>query len=965
MSGSVRLPPSATILLALLLAVLSGCAWFGGRTAAPEPEPTLADLQPGRMPDSSVALPSVDLDTLADSYREVMSSVNDPEVKVDVMQRLAGLEMVRGEARLAEGEVAPGEKVLDVAIQAYRELLQKYPDREDNDRLLYQLSKAYDLNGQPDRSIQVLTQLTERYPGSIHRVEAEFRRAEIFFAEADYRRAEQSYAQVVAAGADTSHYRNALYMLGWSQFKRDRYRASLNPFSLTLDTLIPADNNLDSLARAQRELVTDTLRVMSVALSYLDGPATIVELYKQMGDRHYQPLLFDRLGELYLSQERYRDSAEVYRTFVKRFPKVKQAPHYYGKLISAFEAGNFTEQVLAEKENYVNSYGIQGDYWQHADETLRAAIRPHLKEYLDELARHHHALAQGFAQQQEKLSKKLGKKRGNRAKKAALAAKQKAERNFTLAGNYYQAYVDTFPQDKKVPEMLFLLAESRFDAGRYPQAIAAFEKVAYRYPDYPRAADAGYSVILAYQRQLQQTELMARTDWERNKIGSALRFSFEFKDDMRAPLVVAQAAEELLGLQAYKSAVIVAEDLVRWQPQPSQQLLRTAWLVIGHSQFELQNFAQAEIAYRYSLKLQDDKAARKDLTERLAASIYKQGEQLVTAGEQLAAAEQFLRVAEAAPQSAILVNAQYDAATNLLAAAAWERAIAVLKQFRQQHPKHPLSAGVPAKLVEAYQQTEQWQLAAEELSAIYQREKNPEAKREALYLAAELFAKAGDKETAILRYRTYAHGYPQPFGQCMEARFRLSELYRETGVAWKRRFWLKKIIAAEAQADTKSSERSRYLAAFSSSVLADDSYRAYRKIKLTPPLKRSLKKKKAALSTALNAYQKTIDYGIQEFATLGTFRIGEIYAGLSSDLLTSQPPKNLDALALQQYQLLLEEQAYPFEEKAIEIHEANAQRSWHGIYDQWVQQSFAALGELLPARYLKDEQRLGVSHEIY
>ena len=62
-----------------------------------------------------------------------------------------------------------------------------------------------------------------------------------------------------------------------------------------------------------------------------------------------------------------------------------------------------------------------------------------------------------------------------------------------------------------------------------------------------------------------------------------------------------------------------------------------------------------------------------------------------------------------------------------------------------------------------------------------------------------------------------------------------------------------------------------------------------------------------------------------------------------------------DAEELEQYDVLLEEQAFPFEEKSIEIHEANAARAREGVYDEWVQKSFDALAKLKPARYAKAE----------
>ena len=53
---------------------------------------------------------------------------------------------------------------------------------------------------------------------------------------------------------------------------------------------------------------------------------------------------------------------------------------------------------------------------------------------------------------------------------------------------------------------------------------------------------------------------------------------------------------------------------------------------------------------------------------------------------------------------------------------------------------------------------------------------------------------------------------------------------------------------------------------------------------------------------------------------------------------------------------MLEEQAFPFEEKAIEVHEVNAQRVGQGIYDLWVKNSFAELSKLRPGRYAKVEK---------
>jgi Flp pilus assembly protein TadD len=75
--------------------------------------------------------------------------------------------------------------------------------------------------------------------------------------------------------------------------------------------------------------------------------------------------------------------------------------------------------------------------------------------------------------------------------------------------------------------------------------------------------------------------------------------------------------------------------------------------------------------------------------------------------------------------------------------------------------------------------------------------------------------------------------------------------------------------------------------------------------------------------------------------------------------MSSERPKKLSAEALEQYNALLDEQSFPFEEQAIAIHEINAKRVLDGVYDDSVRASFKALAELKPARYGKTELSVG------
>jgi hypothetical protein len=237
-------------------------------------------------------------------------------------------------------------------------------------------------------------------------------------------------------------------------------------------------------------------------------------------------------------------------------------------------------------------------------------------------------------------------------------------------------------------------------------------------------------------------------------------------------------------------------------------------------------------------------------------------------------------------------------------------------------------------------------------------------KRQSLAMGAELYEKSGNKSMAIEQYQRYANEYPRPVAEAMEAELNLAQLYGDLQDTKKRQYWLQRIIDANASAGSQGNDRTKYLAASATNEMADLPYKDFTSIPLTLPLKQSLQRKRVALDKALKAQESVLAFGVAEFTTQASYRIGDIYAQLSRDLMKSERPKSLDDAALEQYDLLLEEQAYPFEEKAIQIHQANAQRSAMGIYDQWVKRSFDELAKLLPARYKKPESVLEVSNEI-
>ena len=110
------------------------------------------------------------------------------------------------------------------------------------------------------------------------------------------------------------------------------------------------------------------------------------------------------------------------------------------------------------------------------------------------------------------------------------------------------------------------------------------------------------------------------------------------------------------------------------------------------------------------------------------------------------------------------------------------------------------------------------------------------------------------------------------------------------------------------------------------------------------------------MESAIGSLNRAAGYGFAETTTAATYEIAGLYQDFGQSLMNSERPAKLKELELEQYNLLLEEQAFPFEEKAIQAHEANVRRIEQGRYDAWIKQSAAALVKIAPGKYAKREQ---------
>jgi TolA-binding protein len=904
--------------------------------------PTIKDLETQQVEVNKDPPRNVDSNKTMDSYRRFLDlNAGDAALRAEALRRLGDLNLESSESERIERELVTNEGLRATeAIHLYSALLKTYPRYERNDSVLYQLARAYELNAQPDKALASLDQLVASYPNSHYLDEAQFRRGELLFSNKAYPKAQNAYEAVIKIGSSSAFYNQSLYKHGWSLFKQGENERSLDSFVGVLDSVLVSKRNppqlveLETLSRPNRELVEDTFRVMSITFSYLDGPKSIDAFVKRRTPQGslpqpYSYLMYARLGDLYMEKERYTDAADSYRAFVSQDRNNEKAPLLEMQAIEAYQKGGFPQLVLQGKKEFVELYSFGTAYWQGRDPKKEPQVVAVLQTNLKDVAQHYHAEAQ-------------------RTKNVA---------DYQEAAKWYRSYLTSFPDDPGSAVTNYLLADTLFESKQYLDAAKEYESTAYHYESHEKAAAAGYAAIVAYGKQEEGLTGEAKAAIHSRSVDSSLKFAQTFPAHPESATVLTRAATDLYTAKDYPRAIAASEALLARQPPVDVTKQRVAWTVIGNSNFDQGVFDKAELAYGHAQTLMPlNDPERAVIDERLAASIYKQGELKSKSGDSAAAVDDFLRVGALAPTSKVRANADFDAGALLIKDKQWDRAIVVLEGFHRNFPQSPLQADVTRDLAVAYTESNHPGQAAVEFEQIAQTAgESADVQREATLQAAELYDKAGNTAKSRSMLESFVKRYPQPLNPAMEARNKLSLIAVKAGDTQARDYWLRDIIAADRAAAGTRTDRSRALAAKATLTLAIPAREEFKRIKLVAPLKKSLVEKRKAMEAALKAYEQAADYQVAEVTTAATFESAELYRQLGKDLMSSERPKNLSKDELEQYNVLLEEQAFPFEEKAIKLHEVNAARTKDGTYDEWVQKSFTALGQLNPGRYGKVE----------
>lgn len=898
--------------------LLSAC---GGQSKKPQ---TLGDIDKPlpnvQAKKSSVAEKNPE-DVKRAYYDYIAGARKDDRFRLAAATRIAELEL---SLKNAEAEDQAFDKKVRETIRLLEGALRDFPNAENNDHSLYQLAKAYDQIGESDKAVRVLQHLVKKYPKSPYFVEAKFRIAEYAFVRGDYVTSEKAYTDVIRRDKKQFFYEKAFFKRGWSRYKQEMYEEALADFYQA--TLFHKFEPYENLERTERELFDEYFRAIGLTFTYLGGIDAIYAYHKKQGNPIYVYRTYETVAKLFIKQERYTDAVAVYNGYIKYYPTGDHVVDAGINILKIWKDAGFFSRYIAAFDDFYKRFNPNAALWKNQNLPGRETqVR-----LADEALRKNLLLLAGYYHNQFVKT--------NRADQ------------FDNANKWYERYLSHFTdyaRQDKVHELYAQLLEKR---GYIEKALTYYETAAFDgniVLDKDSAYASVYLTDRLYKRAKRPQEI---ANYREKLLNYAELYAQYYPDDKNTPQVVLNAVQVSIKNSRLNEAVALANLLpVNVGPEIEKEVN----LLKGQAYFDLGYYADAEVLYQDLMQQPGLTASeRQQLTDKLALALYKQGEETRDANQLNAATTFFLRVYHELPSSELASNSLYDAIALLLKSERWNDAIDYLNAFKKEYPSSPLQQDITKKLSFAYLKSNRSLEAAREFEKLSNFVSNQEEKMAAQWQAAELYYQKEDYTSALRAFKEYAQTYKRPFAQYMESMHNISDIYQRMGDRSKKVYWLNQILDADAKAAVSSrTERTTYIsanAAFSLAYLKRDQFEA---IALRIPLAQSLKKKKQAMQATVKLYGRAASYGHEDFVTQSTLSIAEIYQHFAKALMDSERPKNLNADELEQYNILIEDQVFPFEDKAIEFYEVNVKRIAGGGIDGAIRDSLERLKALYPARY--------------
>ncbi len=968
------------------------------------------------------------LDAIAPAEEFLRRYPDDPLQTPEVMYRLAELHYERAsdEHLLAlrehttrlqtppgpgKTETPPEPRVeFSASIALYRKLLARFPSFREADGVRYLLAYCLEKQGQHVEGLAEYQRLIAQHPQSRFVTEAWVRIGEHFF-DADparvadaLERAAEAYQQ---AARDARHplHDEALYKLGWTYYRLDRFPEAVARFVALLDVY-----EAQARARGEQdvggELREEALQYAALSLAderFAGAPAWPLAL-AELDGKPFGPELLRRTGDVLFELTRHEEAIALYRRVLQLTPLHPDAPRVQERIAPARARDRRQEEALAEGERLAATYA-PGTPWRVHNRRNAMALGA-----ADRLAEQALSGAALFHHQRAQAHRSAGRE-------------EDARHSYEVAARAYAAFLKRFPRSGRADEMRFYLAESLFQAQQFEAAARTYDEVrespgAGRY-----RTEAAYAAVLAWQRHL-EGEVKAGRASERKVLAAAerpkgsrprpvaletpVRMLVDASDafvrvgpqDARSAGVAYRAAELTFAHDDLPGARRRIETLMRSWPRAevagfATQLLAETYLV--EEDWEGLEAATLRLAGDATIAAPDS-ARHGELVGLALSARFKRADQLLSQGRHEEAAQRYLTLVDEAPGHAFADEALNNAAVANESLGRFDTARRLFERLVRELPTSPLVEGALFRAAVDAEQSYDFDGAVESYRRLVRDFPSSRHREAALGNAAQVLEAQGRRDEAVETYLRAAELFPDgtdaPAHLLRAARLRERqedwrgairllegflarhsnqpsnveqgvEAHRRIGDAWQRLGNAR--AAREAWTASARSFEQRGLTSETHPLAADAASAArfavaeaelaeFERLAISgqgQALVRSLNAKKAALKRASDAYGEVFALKRLSWLLAAQYRRGFLLQRYAATLVETPVPEEVRRLGEAEviaYQETVAAEAAQYEELAADAFRATldvARKS--SVSNAWTRRAREALHHLRPA----------------
>lgn len=794
-------------------------------------------------------------------------------------------------------EIRQPEQDYSSIIRHFRILSDEYRYRKGADAVHYALGYALYEQGERDEAVKVFEGIIKNYPQSIYLPEVNFRLGEFYFETGQMGEARDSYRRVLNY-PQSIFYDKAVYKLGWVYYKIDDFKNASDLFMSLIDRTWEGKFK-------EAGLTDDSVSCLVMSLTHFNKIDEAVEYLQSKGVRGYATLVLEKIGEVLTQETRYENAIYVYDSLIKNFPDNPNIPFMYEKMAALLEVNGDKETAIAKREILAHQYNYTTAWYKKN--------HPDGSEKIDSL----------IFRTIVDVSKEYHLKGKSEANIKYLQSAIDGYRNFLLL----------FPKSQNYKEINLLLAEALFDAGTYNEAAMEYEKTAKLYQETLKRGDIAYSAFLTH------AVIFNKSEGDRRAvINNAARILEAYEKDFSLSGKLEKAHYTISDMYARIKAYDKARDII--MPLTKGKDFANAYKRIAELYLEEGNLGSSEDIYSKLFSTSKDP----ELQEILAKLRYRLGDEYLKAGKLNEAVEKF--------NSAFTVYPDSDIGEGSLMKIGHihiqRKNISGIRDVVGRMAKaYPNSSGSLSLLVEAGQQIENDEplkaaMLYEEASSITSDSKNIQ---KLLFAAGIIYEKNKEYNKAVEVFKKCLLKNEIPPDREAEARYRLGYSQIKLGKKEEGMETFSRLKERSGQTDNIFVAKAEFL-------ILKERINVYLDMKITQPFEETLSKKTELLNHLIKDYSDMARYKMPELLTEMFFSMGIALENFRDSILHSERPSDLTKEELEEYSFLLEEKAYPYDEKAVRVYENSLQISReYKVYNEWMRKGLERLVNLRPALY--------------